>query len=278
MFSGRKLVIATNHKKEKVIAPILEKELGVFTFIPTEFNSDLLGTFSGEVEREDSPINTARKKCLAALQNTNCSLALASEGSFGPHPSLYFMPADEEFVLFIDTENNLEIVAKVISTKTNFNAQTIASKKELFEFLEKVSFPSHAVILKKSKDDFSDMQKGINDFKTLEMLFDVFINKYGSVYCETDMRAMFNPTRMEVIAEATEKLMSKIKNLCPSCDFPGFDVCDVQLGLPCSLCGSPTKSIVFLVYKCKKCSFVEEKKFPEQKFSEDPMYCDYCNP
>ena len=67
MFKNRNLVIATKHGKELVIAPILEKELGVKCFLPLNFDSDELGTFTGEIEREDDPITTARKKCLKAM-------------------------------------------------------------------------------------------------------------------------------------------------------------------------------------------------------------------
>ena len=64
MFKGRKLLIATKHEKQKVIAPILETELGVKCFIVDNFDTDELGTFSGEIERKDDAITTARKKCL----------------------------------------------------------------------------------------------------------------------------------------------------------------------------------------------------------------------
>ena len=53
MFEGRKLLIATKHKKEIVIAPILEKELGVTCFVAPDLDTDELGTFTGEVERRD---------------------------------------------------------------------------------------------------------------------------------------------------------------------------------------------------------------------------------
>lgn len=46
------------------------------------------------------------------------------------------------------------------------------------------------------------------------------------------MRAMFNPTRMEVIKRATEKLVSKIKRRCEKCETPGFDIDSVEIGLP----------------------------------------------
>ena len=38
------------HKKEEVISPILEKELGIKIIIPEEFNSDRYGTFTGDIE------------------------------------------------------------------------------------------------------------------------------------------------------------------------------------------------------------------------------------
>ena len=40
-----KVVIATKHKKEEVIAPILEKELGVICVTPIGLDTDKLGTF-----------------------------------------------------------------------------------------------------------------------------------------------------------------------------------------------------------------------------------------
>ena len=67
MFSGRNLVIATKHEKERVIAPVLELELGVKCFTTPNLNTDELGTFTGEVERKDVPVMTARKKCLRAM-------------------------------------------------------------------------------------------------------------------------------------------------------------------------------------------------------------------
>jgi hypothetical protein len=90
MFKGRSLVIATKHEKEKVITPLLEEALGVVCFIPEGFDTDTLGTFTGEIERKLDPISTARQKCLMAMKVSNCDLGIASEGSFGPHPSLFF--------------------------------------------------------------------------------------------------------------------------------------------------------------------------------------------
>jgi hypothetical protein len=278
IFAGRNIVIATKHKKEKVIAPILEKELGLTAFTIEDLDTDLFGTFTGEVDRENDPLETARAKCLRAMQLANCDLAIASEGSFGPHPNLVFAHADDEILLLIDKKNDLEIFIRVLTTETNFNAATITTKQELKDFAIKTKFSSHALILKKSKDDFSEMVKGITDWEVLSATFKKFISSNGSAYVETDMRAMNNPTRMQTIEKATHKLVAKIKNCCPTCLTPGLGITAIKEGLLCSLCNKPTKSILSHLYECQKCDFVKEEKYPNQKETEEPMYCDYCNP
>jgi len=278
MFKGRNLLIATKHEKEKVIAPILEKELGVKCFLVSELDTDELGTFTGEVERKDDPITTARKKCLMAMELANCDLAIASEGSFGSHPTIFFAHANDEFLLFLDRKNNLEINARELSLETNFNGSLINNEKELQEFAAKASFPSHGLILRKSKEDLVGIVKGIIDEEQLNKAFNTLINEYGTVYVETDMRALYNPTRMKVIEKATFKLAKKIKSLCPKCDTPGFGIIYSREGLPCQQCHFPTRSTLSYVYSCQKCSYTKEEQYPNGKLKEDPMYCDICNP
>jgi len=278
MFENRPLIIATKHGKELVIAPILEKELGLKCFIDPNFDSDLLGTFTGEIERKLDPISTVREKCIRAMKANNCELGIANEGSFGPHPTLFFTHADEEFLIFIDLKNKLEILVREISLDTNFNSKRIKNHEELTEFAHAVKFPQHAIILRKSKEENQEIYKGINDLNTLNNVFTNLFNKYDCVYAETDMRAMHNPTRMNVIQQATFKLVDTIKSECPKCETPGFAISEAKKGLPCNSCGYPTQSTLSYVYACKKCAHRLEEMHPHQKKNEDPMYCDICNP
>ncbi|MCG3167691.1 MAG: hypothetical protein POELPBGB_03485 [Bacteroidia bacterium] len=278
MFKGRNLIIATKHQKERVIAPVLEEELGVKCFITANFDTDELGTFTGEVERKDDPIATARKKCQIAMESANCDLAVASEGSFGPHPSIYFVPADDEFLILIDKKNGLEILVREISTETNFDGSEIKTEKELKVFADKVKFPSHALIAKNAQKDFTEIKKDITSWKRLNEVYTHFIKKYGSIYLETDMRAMYNPTRMKVIEKASIKLAKKINSNCPKCNTPGFGITDVKQGLPCEICNYPTRSVLSYIYTCIKCTYTKEDIHPNNKNVEDPMYCDVCNP
>jgi len=278
IFKGRKIVIATMHNKEKVIAPLLEQHFGVSCITASQLNTDCFGTFSGEVERKLSPLEVLREKCYAAMDLENCDMAIASEGSFGCHPIYHFTNADDEFVMFIDRKNNIEIVDRELSVKTNLNASYLNDIDELLEFAEKCQFPSHGLILKNKETEYSYLEKGITSKEKLIQCFNECMSIHGSVFIETDMRAMFNPTRMEVIARATEKLCEKINSTCPNCLFPGYSVQKVHAGLPCESCSLPTKSTKALVYQCNSCLYEEIKEFPHGKYMEDPMYCDFCNP
>jgi hypothetical protein len=278
MFNGRKLLIATKHNKEQVIAPILEEGLGVHCFVPDNYDSDIFGTFSGEVERKNTAVETVRAKCLAAMAEFDCDLGIASEGSFGSHPSIFFAQADDEFLIFIDKKNDLEIIARELSLDNNFFGAAISNKEMLADFVSKVQFPSHAIILRSQPDDLTAIIKGITTTSQLEDSFQNLMSIYGSVYAETDMRALYNPTRMNVIKMATQKLLETITTACPSCKTPGFSITDVKQGLPCSWCSAPTRSTLSFVYSCKKCSFSSEKMHPHQKTTEEPGFCDSCNP
>lgn len=277
LFENRKLIIATKHQKEKVIAPLLEKSIGVQCFVNSGFDTDSLGTFTGEIERELDPISTVRKKCQLAMQLNNCDLGIASEGSFGQHPSILFTPADDEFIIFIDLKNKIEILSREISIKTNFHSKYISSTHELEDFAKNVLFPSHAIILRKNEYENLDVFKGITQMSELKSIFNLLNKKYGEVYAETDMRAMHNPTRMEVIESATKKLIKKINSCCPSCNFPGFDIVDYIKGLPCEQCNLPTQSTKKYIYGCLRCEHKTEQINLQKKY-ESPMYCDFCNP
>jgi hypothetical protein len=274
VFKNRPLVIATMHHKEKVIAPILEQHLKVQCFLPEVFDTDSYGTFSSEIERNNSPLNTAREKCLAAMKLTNCDLGVASEGSFGPHPSYYFIPANEEIIILLDKKNKLEISARIIRTKTNYASEEIQTERELITFINQIHFPSHGIILKSD----TNIYKGIHDETELRKLFKQLNNEFGKVRIETDMRAMNNPTRMETIQEVCKELVDKINSLCPRCETPGFAVTRIELGLACSQCGTPSNQIKSKTYACKKCGFEKEEALNQNKERADPMYCLICNP
>lgn len=277
-FEGRNLVIATKHKKEFVIGPPLKAAFGLDFFSSDSLDTDMLGTFSGEIERLNKPIDAARMKCNMAMDIHQVDMAVSSEGSFGPHPQIFFLPAAEEYLMFMDRKHELEVVVKTVTTNTNYSSITLTSTEYLQEFLTRVKFPSHALILKKSENDITRIEKGIVCEKTLFDRVEFYLNLYGACYLETDMRAMFNPTRMEVIKNLVDQLIVDMNRICPKCHFPGFSISDVVRGLLCSNCLWPTKSVKEIIYGCKKCGHRSIEMNTELKKYEEPMYCDFCNP
>jgi hypothetical protein len=271
-------LIATKHKKEEVLAPILESELGVNSFVMDDYDTDVFGTFTGEIKREGNPLDVLRKKVDRGLALAGVDLAIASEGSFGPHPTVFFVPAADEVLLFRDKKNDLEIVAREITTDTNFGSAEVQSQEELLAFAEKSLFPSHALILSGVGDNATAFVKGITSQDELLSVFQELKYKAKTVLVQTDMRALYNPTRMKTIEKACHKLMKNVKSTCPGCVTPGYNVSDVLSGLPCSLCGRPTKSTLAHQYVCKKCGYEERRYYPNLKLEEDPTFCDYCNP
>jgi len=277
-FKGRKAVIATKHKKEQAIAPILENELGLICVTIQDLDTDKLGTFSGEIERKDDPITTLRNKCQMAIDASGINIAIANEGSFGAHPSLFFAQADDEFVMLLDKEKGIEIIERELSLDTNFDGVEIKSEQELIAFAAKIGFPSHGIILKKEKNIFTGIIKDSRSLESLIENYHIIKNVDGTAFAETDMRALYNPTRMKIIEQATKRLAEKAKSLCPGCRTPGFGVVESVKGLPCEICGLPTRSVLKHIYRCQQCGYQTELEYPFKKRHESPQFCDYCNP
>lgn len=282
LFQNRVAVLATMHHKEVEIAPILELELGLKIHVPKNFNTDQFGTFTREITRPGDQLEAARRKALAALEQTSKDLAIASEGSFAPHPAFPILPCNRELVILIDQLNGLEVIGEAISTETNFNHCSISSFEEAYSFAIKAGFPDHKLVVMVCKDSIDPLNivKGIADFDQLQESVAIALarSQTGSIHIETDMRAMHNPMRMKAIGQATRDLVEKLKQCCPHCSTPGFTVSTLKRGLPCSWCGSPTDLVLAKTYQCQKCGFEQDKLYPDEKRTAEPVYCSYCNP
>ncbi|MBD2252413.1 DUF6671 family protein [Nostoc parmelioides] len=282
LFSDRLAVLATMHHKEKVIAPLLEQDLGVKVIVPPDFNTDIFGTFTREVKRPGTQISAARLKAEKALEFTGESLAIASEGSFAPHPLVPYIYSNREIIILLDKINDIEIIGEYFSTDTNFNHQVVESLDEAYTFAKKVGFPEHGLVVWFENLDKKchDMIKGITQETALIEAINFGLEKSpnSKINIETDMRAIYNPTRMKNIEKATHNLLQKISSCCPQCHTPGFEITERIKGLPCELCHMPTTLTLRAIYQCKKCGFRQDKPFPNGTEFADPSQCMYCNP
>lgn len=273
IYANQKVIIATKHHKEKVIGPILKKSLGCI-IETSSFDTDTLGTFTGEVPRLHEAQKTCEIKAHQAAKLENALLAIASEGSFGPHPLIPMIPQAHEIMVFIDKKHDLTITEHLYSQKTNYLTQTIYPETPLEPLLKTVKFPSHALCIQTS----SEIYKGIQSYDALYKILNQSFQHDKSVFLSTDMRAMMNPTRMEVIEELTQKLVMRIQSTCPECSIPGFGIQKVDGYLPCAYCKTDSRTYAFEIWGCCKCDYHEKRPRKDGKTAIDPQFCDKCNP
>ncbi len=276
------IVLATMHAKEQAIAPILTRELGVEVVVPPDFNTDQFGTFTRDVNRPGDQLVTARAKAQQAMDLLGKTVGIASEGSFGPHPSFPWVAANRELVVLLDRQQGLELVGDVLVTETNYRHTQVRTMAEALEFANRVQFPDHGLVVMPTATT-SDPEQIIKGIKTEAQLAAAIAqllphSPTGSVHVETDMRAMMNPTRMAAIAKATQDLVRKLRQSCPQCNYPGFDVVQRQPGLRCAQCNLPTPLIRVAIYGCQQCGHQQESPFPDGQTVADPVHCSYCNP
>jgi hypothetical protein len=279
MFQDRKVTIVTKHEKEKAIGPILSEGLGVICTSSHGIDTDLLGTFSGEIERTQSPVDAARAKCNMAINGHDVDLIVANEGSFFPHPMVPFLTISEEVIILLDRRNDFEFYTKRISKNITAFSEQITNNLDISRFLDKTDFPNHNVIISCRLDgvfhaykDFTNRSEVISKIHALQNV------GAGELTIETDLRAMNNPTRMSEIGEATRLFVQELMSRCPSCKRYGFVVTEVLNGLPCMACGLPTSSPKEKRKECKGCGYNENEPFDNQKRWEEPQFCLNCNP
>jgi hypothetical protein len=279
-FADRVAVLATMHRKERVITPILEQNLGIKLRVPENFNTDQFGTFTRDRSRPDNQKKTALLKAESALELTGESLAVASEGSFAPHPSFPMIAYNYELIVLVDRVHQLEIFGQAISTETNYSHKTVRSLEEAQNFAQTVGFPEHGLVVMShsSTKNPDEIVKGIVSEAQLLTVVTEALRRSPTVHLETDMRALYNPSRMNAIAQATNNLVTVIQSTCPKCNYPGFELVERLPGLPCGLCDSPTTLTRAAVYQCRHCGFRQEKLFPDGIEVADPAQCSYCNP
>ena len=237
-YTDKFVLLASKHNKEQAIEPIFRQHLACNLCVEN-IDTDQFGTFTGEIPRTLSAYETCILKAMYAANEKKYILSVASEGSFGPHPSNPFIALAHEIMVFVDLENGWQIVEQLRTPNTNYKMMTIDEDTLLAPFLKSAFFPSHALTLQ-SADQQDVIAKGINTPHQLEASLSDGFKKYPKLLIATDMRAMMNPTRMKTIGELAEKLSIRIKSLCSGCGAPGFGFKSVNGHLPCSLCGDDT--------------------------------------
>lgn len=277
-YQGSQVAFLTQHGKQELVQSPLEQSLGCQVIHTDAYDTDQLGTFTGDILRQGTQLEAARKKAHIGMALTGLEIGLSSEGAFGGGPFAGFIPWDTEILLWVDKINDLEIVG-LAQGPAQSHQKKIQSHDELIQFADEAKFPEHHLVLRPDHQDHEEIVKGIKDKEHLIRTFDLVKAKScnGMVFVENDLRAFANPTRKELIRKAADNLIQKIRSQCPKCHAPGFWLDRYIPGMPCSVCGSKTHVPIAEVWFCSKCEDTEERPINQDSLA-DPGRCDICNP
>lgn len=278
-YTGRTVVLATKHGKLPLIGPALESTIGMK--VANEWvDTDILGTFTEDIRRKGSPLDTAIAKARMGMRSRGESLGLASEGSVGPDPALPLLISDEEIVVLVDDESRLI----TWETNTSFDivrASATLRPGELTEaFLSEADFPRHKLTARPNDGHINPIWKGISDPEEL----DIAINECskassdGLALIQTDLRAHTCPSRQKVIAGAAQRLADRLMARCPQCKAPGWGETGRIFGIPCSSCGTEVQLPRSTIKGCAFCNFHLQEPITGAKQHVDPSQCPRCNP
>jgi hypothetical protein len=285
-YAGRRVGLATCHGKERVLARPFHSALGLNVVVASGFDTDRLGTFSGERPRPADAPETCRRKAEAGMAHTGLDLGLASEGSFGPHPAFPWLAVNSEWLTFVDRCAGLVITEALVAPRTNFDRKVVAVTDGIDAWLARVGFPSHALIARPHGIDPSAaaasglLFKGIGEPAALARALHrcAGATSEGLVLLETDMRAHRNPTRLRAIRTLAFQLVRRIASSCPACGAPGWGLIETVPGLPCGWCGGPTARIRAEIHGCAACHHRQEFPRQDRRRTADPGDCPRCNP
>lgn len=270
------VALGTMHGKALAIAPPLAP-LGVQLVVAEGLDTDRFGTFAGDVPRAGNMLEAARAKAGAAARLTGLPVALASEGAYGPHPSVPFLSLGRELILWLDTRTGHEIVVHHIDETPDYDRFVASSYAEAEPLLARIGFPATAVILSAEGAPTRPLARGLRDRAALAAAFAHLPAGTGALI-QSDMRAHMNPRRMAQIALLAQRLAERLAQVCPSCGAPGWGPLRPAPGLPCDWCEEPTLLPGGEVQGCTACGASQTLPRPDGLIRADPAYCPACNP
>ena len=274
----KEILLTTKHNKTALIAPAFHEQLEI-TVVEHFADTDVLGTFSGEIERTLPAGQSAIAKAKLGLEETGRTIGMASEGTIGADAGIGFMNSDVEILALVDIERGIEILERYRSFDITA-AKIIASPgQNLEEFFRLADFPNHRLIVRPNKGLSKTVSK---DLATVDAVFEA-VNICSTesddalAIIESDLRAMHSPSRQKNIAQAASLLAARVLAQCPDCKSPGWGRVDIEKGLNCSDCDTPSEfAIKRDIYGCVSCPYREPGELLA-KFAS-PAQCLICNP
>ena len=282
-YRGQTVWFATQHGKAQLVQSAMTKiaGIGVRTRLA---DTDALGTFTGEIDRPGDALDTVVGKARLALSGST-DLALASEGSFFPHPLLPFVATGIEMLAFIDDQREIVVVQRTRPGLTNWSHRDLPAGAALVvdpQWLSQIGFVDHSVCvvgLDAAGAICGVPAKGLNDVPALDAATAELarVERVHTIRVMTDMRAHTNPTRQKAITELATSLATRLTRGCPACTQAGWARIGAEPGRRCGGCFTPTERAQSWIFGCAACDHILTRPAPGPP-NADPGECPSCNP
>jgi hypothetical protein len=274
-FHGAHFGLLSLHHKASIIAPLLAERWQARLTNSTAFDTDTLGTFSGEVERRLKPVECALHKARLALELTGADFGLGSEGSFGASP-WGIGTHNQELVACVPAKGDWAVVG-VYAAPFAADEYRYGETEAQQRFWQQLP-AGQGVMAVASGHKAGRSVKGITTQAELEVqLAAHFVEQIpADLRITYDLRAHQSPQRRVHIARAAENLFARLACVCPDCARPGFWPDQTETGLPCAACGTPTHSLSARIAQCAGCGYQQRTAVAEAL--ADPATCPWCNP
>lgn len=281
-YRGRRIALATMHGKAAAVGPAVRRHLGADLVVPPDLDTDAFGTFAGDVPRTGTMGETALAKARAGMAACGERLGLASEGTFGPHPTVPFLTSGLELMVFVDDDRDLVVFESLVDPAPRFDRTVVGPDDDVGPLLARADLPRHALVVAPHAPAAAGegIARGLRDPDAVPaaVLAAAARSADGLAAVTTDLRAHLNPTRMATLARLADALCHRLATPCPACDAPGFGRLRAEPGLPCGLCGTPTGESVGMLFGCAACDHRALRPRADGRTSADPGSCPACNP
>lgn len=277
-YAGARAVLATKHGKLASIAPSLGGVGLVLEAVAVD--TDVLGTFAGEIPRSAPPLETAVAKARLGMAATGIAIGLASEGSIAAHPMAPWITVDHEIVVLVDDQRNIVVAGHASSWDITAIARTVRPGEALSRLLSDADVPHHALIVTPNVGPPRPVRKALRREADVVAAVESCSRSSadGAARVQTDLRAHVCPSRRVVIGEAAADLAVRLLALCPSCGSPGWGRTDVLRGVPCAWCAAEVDLVRAEIDGCPACAHRRERVVVPDDATADPGDCPRCNP
>lgn len=278
-YAGGRIGLATIHAKERAIAPPFRRLIDAKVVVAPNLNTDILGTFTGEVPRPDALVETSLLKAELVFRTMDVDCAIASEGSYGPIDRLPFNAGGLEIMAFVDRKRGIRLVETMTTHRTNWRLMAFeAGDPSVPQAVKSLGFPDYGVFVIRG----SVGGHTVKDLATLDAVVaavdrEARRSEDGKALVVADMRAHRNPTRMKVLRALAWRLARRLATLCPRCGAPGFGHMLSPRGLPCEACGEPTHWIDFEVDGCACCGHAVARPRSDGRRTAPRLFCKACH-